>query len=76
MSDAQFSGSATALAERPGTTTPETDNLADFEKEFDIDLRVVVTHGHIMGDCDTSDGCGSTCSGSDSSCNSFTDNPG
>jgi len=70
VSDVQLSGSATALADGPGWEP------AFFEDEFALDLRVVVTSGHVMGDCDTSDGCGNTCSGDDSSCNSFTDNPG
>lgn len=75
MSDIQLFGGATAVAERPDGS-PEATDLAGFDDEFELDLRVVVTHGHIMGDCDTSDGCGNTCSENDSSCNSFTDNPG
>ena len=60
------SGGATALAERPA---------AAGEDEFALDVRVVVAYGPVMGDCPTDDGCGNTCAGSDSSCNSFADDP-
>ncbi|MBB6122261.1 FxLD family lanthipeptide [Nocardiopsis algeriensis] len=54
---------ATALAERP---------LDDFA----LDVRVVVaTHpvGKLM--CNTGDGCGNTCAGSASACNSYVGDP-
>lgn len=39
--------------------------------EFSLDVRVVVAHASTLpGNCDTSDGCGNTCAGSASSCNS------
>lgn len=64
MSDVQSSGAA-ALAARPG---------AD-EDEFALDVRVVVAYGPAMGDCPTEDGCGQTCQGDASACNSLADNP-
>lgn len=66
MLEALSSGGATALAERPD---------AAVEDEFALDVRVVVAYGPVMGDCPTDDGCGNTCSGADSSCNSFADDP-
>ncbi|WP_322753060.1 FxLD family lanthipeptide [Frankia sp. Cas3] len=65
MSEVPVSGGATALAERPG----------EEDDEFTLDVRVLVAYGPIMGDCPTDDGCGNTCSGNDSSCNSFADDP-
>ncbi|MGH3800927.1 MAG: FxLD family lanthipeptide [Pseudonocardiaceae bacterium] len=45
-----------------------------FEEEFDLDLRVIEASYPIAKLlCDTSDGCGSTCSGS--ACNSNANNP-
>jgi len=46
----------------------------DFDAEFSLDLRVIEA-AHPIGKllCDTSDGCGSTCSGS--ACNSNANNP-
>lgn len=58
-------GGATALAERP---------VAD-DDEFALDVRVVVAYSPLRGDCPTDDGCGNTCAGSDSSCNSSPDDP-
>ncbi|MYV98364.1 FxLD family lanthipeptide [Streptomyces sp. SID3343] len=56
---------ATALAQRPGT-----------EDEFTLDVRVVVTENiRRRGDCPTNDGCGNTCQGDASACNSFVDDP-
>lgn len=66
MVEVLSSGGATALAERPTTAV---------EDEFALDVRVIVAYGPVMGDCPTDDGCGNTCSGSDSSCNSFADDP-
>lgn len=65
MSDVQLSGGATALADRPDAE----------EDEFALDVRVVVAYGPAMGDCPTDDGCGQTCQGDASACNSFADNP-
>lgn len=45
-----------------------------FEEEFNLDLRVIeAAHPIAKLLCDTSDGCGSTCSGS--ACNSNANNP-
>lgn len=47
-----------------------------FDNEFDLDLRVIETAYPIAKFtllCDTSDNCGSTCSGS--ACNSTANNP-
>ncbi|MGH3896681.1 MAG: FxLD family lanthipeptide [Pseudonocardiaceae bacterium] len=45
-----------------------------FEGEFDLDLRVIeAAYPMTKLLCDTSDGCGSTCSGS--ACNSTANNP-
>lgn len=45
-----------------------------FDDEFDLDLRVIETAYPIAKlSCDTSDNCGSTCSGS--ACNSSANNP-
>ena len=65
MSNAQLSGGATALADRPG----------EEDDEFALDVRVVVVYGPIMGDCGTDDGCGDTCENDASACNSFADDP-
>lgn len=65
MSQIQPSGGATAVAERPAAE----------EDEFALDVRVFVAYGPVLGDCPTDDGCGNTCAGSDSSCNSFADDP-
>ncbi|GAB3449150.1 FxLD family lanthipeptide [Actinophytocola sediminis] len=43
--------------------------------EFALDVRVVVAYGPVMGDCPTDDGCGNTCAGDASACNSFADAP-
>lgn len=64
MSDVQLTG-GTALAERPVVE----------EDEFALDMRVIVAHGVVMGDCPTDDGCGQTCAGDASACNSFADDP-
>ncbi|MFW6639919.1 FxLD family lanthipeptide [Nocardiopsis algeriensis] len=58
-----FTTDTTALAERP---------LDDFA----LDVRVVVaTHpvGKLM--CNTGDGCGNTCAGTASACNSYVGDP-
>jgi FxLD family lantipeptide len=65
MLDVQFSGGATALAERPG----------EGEDEFALDVRVVIAYGPVMWDCATDDNCGNTCEGDASACNSFADDP-
>jgi FxLD family lantipeptide len=65
MSDSRLSGGATALAERP----------TEVDDEFALDVRVVVGYGPTMGDCSTDDGCGNTCAGNDSACDSFADDP-
>jgi FxLD family lantipeptide len=65
MSEVLFSGGPTALAECPVAG----------DDEFVLDVRVVVAYGPVMGDCPTDDGCGNTCAGNDSVCNSFADDP-
>ncbi|WP_019546701.1 FxLD family lanthipeptide [Streptomyces sulphureus] len=63
-------GELTELSSEP----PELAELPFDPEEFTLDVSVVVAahpNGKLM--CDTSDGCGSTCSGS--ACNSFTDDP-
>jgi len=65
MSQVPLPAGGTALAERP----------VEDDDEYALDVRVLVAYGPIMGDCPTSDGCGNTCSGNDSSCNSFADDP-
>ena len=46
------------------------------DDDFSLDLGVLVAMTPDgFRDCSTDDGCGNTCSGSDSSCNSFTDDP-
>lgn len=50
------------------------DNVSGFEEEFALDVRVVEAQQPVASLLlDTSDGCGSTCSGS--ACTSFTDDP-
>ncbi|AXI77469.1 FxLD family lanthipeptide [Peterkaempfera bronchialis] len=67
MADTRVSGGATALAERPAAD-------GAFADEFSLDVRVVVAaHPNGKLACSTSDGCGSSCSGS--ACTSFTDDP-
>jgi FxLD family lantipeptide len=65
MPEVLLSGGVAALTERPA---------AD-EDEFALDVRVVVAYGPVMGDCPTDDGCGNTCAGDASSCNSSADDP-
>lgn len=50
--------------DRAGTVAPD---------DFDLDLRVLVTSTPVPMSCDTSDGCGNTCSGS--ACNSNSADP-
>lgn len=65
MVHGQTSGGATALAERPVE-----------EDEFDLDVRVLVAYAPAArGNCPTDDGCGNTCAGNDSTCNSTFDDP-
>ncbi|MEO3861337.1 FxLD family lanthipeptide [Acrocarpospora sp. B8E8] len=64
MFDGRASGGSTALAERP----------AAGDDEFALDVRVVVAYAPATHTpCPTDDGCGNTCSGNDSSCNSALD---
>ncbi len=65
MSDVQLAGADTALAERPG----------EGDDEFALDVRIVVAPGPVITDCATDDGCGDTCEGDASACNSFADDP-
>lgn len=68
MSTTTFPSGATALVARPNGT--------DSDDEFALDVRVVVALAPVgLAFCATNDGCGNTCSGSDSSCNSFVDDP-
>lgn len=63
MHDDQRSGGL-AVADRP--TSP-----LDGLDEFDLDVRVLVTLAPVgQADCPTDDGCGNTCGGDASSCNS------
>lgn len=65
MLNGQTSGSVTALAEGPVE-----------EDEFDLDVRVLIAYAPAArGNCPTDDGCGNTCSGNDSTCNSTFDDP-
>lgn len=64
MSNVQLSGS-TALADPPDQG----------DDDFALDVRIVVAYGPAMGDCPTDDGCGNTCAGDASACNSFADDP-
>lgn len=65
MSDVQLVGGDTALAEGPG----------EGDDEFALDVRVVVAYSPVITDCATDDGCGDTCAGDASACNSFADDP-
>jgi len=62
-------GSASTLALADGVEG--TDGFD--EAEFALDLRVIEAAYPITTMCDTSDGCGSTCSGS--ACNTNANNP-
>ncbi|SES45447.1 FxLD family lantipeptide [Actinokineospora terrae] len=73
MWELMFSGSATALEERPAAFM--LGRLPAEDDEFALDVRVVVAYAPVMGDCPTDDGCGNTCAGNDSACNSFADDP-
>lgn len=61
-----MTGALTLVADLP-------DDVDDFAP---LDVRVVVA-AHPLGKlmCNTNDGCGSTCSGSSSACNSFVEDP-
>lgn len=52
-----------------GTTSADDDDFS-----LDLSVFVAMTPDGFR-DCPTDDGCGNTCGGSDSSCNSFTDDP-
>lgn len=52
-----------------GTTSADADDFS-----LDLSVFVAMAPDGFM-DCPTDDGCGNTCGGSDSSCNSFTDDP-
>lgn len=58
-----------------GSTLTRPDYIADIdEDDFRLDLRVIESAYPIAKlSCDTSDGCGQTCSGS--ACNSQANNP-
>lgn len=62
MADVQLSG-GTALADPPE------------QDEFALDVRLVVAYGPTLGDCPTDDGCGNTCAGDASACNSMAYDP-
>lgn len=58
-----------------GTTLAERPTFDDVD-DFAFDVQVVVTTDRLgLSYCPTSDGCGNTCQGTDSSCNSFVDDP-
>jgi len=65
MSDIRLPSGNTALAER----------LGEEDDEFALDVRVVVAYSPVIKDCATDDGCGNTCDGDASACNSFADDP-
>lgn len=69
--NAQSSGGL-AIAERPAAPTAEPiDALTGVDEEFALDVKVLVTLAPVgTADCPTDDGCGNTCAGSASSCNS------
>ncbi|GAB3715766.1 FxLD family lanthipeptide [Nocardiopsis oceani] len=57
----------TALAEPPSPV---------LDDEFSLDVRVVVTsHPNGKLTCNTNDGCGNTCQGTASACNSYVGDP-
>ena len=59
--------------DRPGSTESTVDLTVD-DSEFELDLRVVESTTRIVTMmCDTSDGCGSTCS--TSACSSQSNDP-
>jgi FxLD family lantipeptide len=66
-----MSPSAAALADRPATTG----TLVEDDFTLDLSVFVGVIDDGTVWDCPTDDGCGNTCAGSASSCNSFTDDP-
>jgi FxLD family lantipeptide len=74
MPTTSFTDGPTSLLERPDTRAgAPVDELAD---EFALDVRVIVALAPVgIAMCPTDDGCGNTCSGNDSSCNSFVDDP-
>lgn len=46
------------------------------EEDFSLDVRVVVTaHPNGKLTCNTNDGCGNTCQGTASACNSYVGDP-
>ncbi|KOX23806.1 FxLD family lanthipeptide [Nocardiopsis sp. NRRL B-16309] len=63
-------GSSMALAEQPAPS------FGAVEDDFSLDVRVVVA-AHPVGKlmCNTGDGCGNTCQGSASACNSYVSDP-
>jgi FxLD family lantipeptide len=53
------------------TLTPNRPANTEDLDEFSLDVRVVVAHSaSVPGNCDTSDGCGTSCAGTNSACNS------
>ncbi|MEU8238514.1 FxLD family lanthipeptide [Actinoplanes missouriensis] len=56
----------------PPTTTLAEPTEPFTEKDFELDMKVIeLTTTLVQGRCDTSDGCGSTCSGSACSTGSY-----
>ncbi|WP_106398921.1 FxLD family lanthipeptide [Actinocorallia populi] len=53
--------------------TPDSPTAVLEDDDFVLDMRVVETLTPLMGNCSTSDGCGSTCQ--TSACNSGVANP-
>lgn len=63
------------MAQNPTTLVESTPvDTVDLDAEFELDMRVVeATYPIAVLSCDTSDNCGSTCSGS--ACNSSMNDP-
>ncbi|MEU9891095.1 FxLD family lanthipeptide [Sphaerisporangium sp. NPDC051017] len=58
----------------PSGGTALAEPLIGADEEFELDVRVVVAFAApSRADCPTDDGCGNTCAGSASSCNSAPD---
>lgn len=67
----------TALAEPLAPAPAQPLAPAPFrEEDFSLDVRVVVTaHPNGKLTCNTNDGCGNTCQGTASACNSYVGDP-
>lgn len=65
-------GTATALLDRPADSTP----WGTADEEFVLDVRPVLSHlaATCTNQCDTNDGCGSSCANGASACTSESNN--